>query len=79
MAQRVGRPFFQTGEDGKRRVVSVNHLADRLFLLAVWQGDGSTGSAMMSPFLLPALTWAAAQVAAAFASGRLVVRHVRAL
>lgn len=79
LAQRVGRPFFQTGEDGQRRVVSVNHLADRLFLLAIWQSDGSTGSAIMSPFLLPALTWAAALVAAAFASGRLVVRHVRAL
>lgn len=80
-ARLAGRPAFVEGADGSERIVSVVNVAEDLFLLAIWeQGEASSWAASaMAPYLLPALTWAAALIAAALASGRLVVRHVRAL
>ncbi|WP_128514575.1 sensor histidine kinase [Tabrizicola thermarum] len=70
--------FVET-PDG-RRIVSVVPIARDLFLLSVWKQDSAsfwTNAAI--PYTIPALTWMAALAAAAFASSRLVVRHVRAL
>ncbi|MEZ5756322.1 MAG: histidine kinase dimerization/phosphoacceptor domain -containing protein [Paracoccaceae bacterium] len=80
-ARLAGRPTFARGADGVERIVSVVRVAEDLFLLAIWeQGEGGSWAASaLAPYLLPALTWAAALIAAALASGRLVVRHVRAL
>lgn len=76
----VGQPFYHRGAEGKRQIVSVTRVADDLYLLALWQHDAVAGwSTGLAPFLLPALTWAAALLAASIASQRLVVRHVRAL
>lgn len=76
-----GHPFYGEGADGRRRIVSVNSVAPDLFLLAVWERENESfwDTAALAPFLLPALTWAAALIAASVASGRFVVRHVRAL
>lgn len=78
---RTGRPFYHRAADGSRQIVSVTRVADDLYLLALWQQDNAAAglNAGFAPFLLPALTWAAALVAASIASQRLVVRHVRAL
>lgn len=80
-ASLAGRPAFVEGADGSERILSVVNVAEDLFLLALWErGDaGAWAASALAPYLLPALTWAAALIAAAFASGRLVVRHVRAL
>ncbi|WP_413875219.1 sensor histidine kinase [Albidovulum sp.] len=77
----AGRPFYSEGVDGRRRIVSVTSVASDLFLLAVWEreNDGLWATAAVAPFLLPALTWAAALFAASVASSRFVVRHVRSL
>lgn len=77
----AGRPSFQDGSKG-RHILSVTTVANDLFLLSLWQSnsDGLFSSASpIAPYLLPVLTWLATLVAAAFASNRLVVRHVRAL
>jgi two-component sensor histidine kinase len=68
--------------DGVRQILSVISVTSDLILVSVWRQKtggvlGYAGSA--APYLLPALTWIAALVAAAFASSRLVVRHVRVL
>jgi two-component sensor histidine kinase len=80
-ARLSGRPVFVTSSDGQERVVSVTNVADDLYLMAIWQrdNDASWAASALAPYLLPALTWAAALIAAALASGRLVVRHVRSL
>lgn len=77
----AGRPSFQEGSQG-RHILSVTTVANDLFLLSLWQSnsDGLFSSASpIAPYLLPVLTWLATLVSAAFASNRLVVRHVRAL
>jgi len=80
-ARLAGEPFFVETDDGPQRIVSVVGVAQDLFVLAVWQrtDGGFWASSPLAPYLLPALTWAAALIAAALASGRLVVRHVRGL
>lgn len=69
-------------EAGGRHILSVTAVADDLFLVSIW-GSSVGGlfdpAGPVAPYLLPGLTWIAALVAAAFASSRLVVRHVRAL
>lgn len=75
------RPAFLEDEKG-RHILSVVGLTRDLFLLSVWQRDNTAALSRFSdatPYLLPVLTWIAALTAAAFASSRLVVRHVRAL
>ncbi len=78
---RVGAATFQDGRDGPR-ILSVTEVAQDLFLVSLWQ-RGTAGilhpTHWAAPYLLPGLTWIAALAAAAFASSRLVVRHVRAL
>ena len=77
----AGQPLYITSPDGTERILSVIPVASDLFLTALWQRDAAGGwaaSAFM-PYLLPALTWAAALIAAALGAERLVVRHVRAL
>jgi hypothetical protein len=80
-AQLAGSPVFVTSEDGQERVISVTNVAEGFFLMTIWQRDSVTSwaSDRMAPYLLPAMTWAAALIAAAIASGRMVVRHVRSL
>lgn len=77
----AGRPYYFEGDDWTQQILSVTQVSEDAFLLAVWQQDNSPSvwAATYSPFLLPALTWAAALIAAYIASQRLVVRHVRAL
>ena len=76
----AGHPFYHRGAGGQLQIVSVTRVADDLYLLALWRHDAAAGLATsLAPFLLPALTWAAALLAASIASQRLVVRHVRAL
>lgn len=77
----AGAPFYVESVDGRRRIVSVTTIASQLYLLAVWEREPESywATAALAPFLLPALTWAAALIAASVASGRFVVRHVRAL
>lgn len=73
------KSFFVEDEEG-RRILSVLSVAPNLFLISVWHpANGSIWMDVAVPYLLPVLTWVAALVAAAFASSRLVVRHVRAL
>lgn len=82
LASRAGSPSFEDDPDRGRRILSVTSVARDLFLLSIWErkDDGLFSPAStMAPYLIPLLTWVAALVAAAFASGRLVVRHVRAL
>jgi two-component system, sensor histidine kinase PdtaS len=72
--------FFDTASG--RKVLSVVAVTPEFYLLSVWQRDAGVfwqRAGSVTPYLLPALTWFAAFVAAAFASSRLVVRHVRAL
>ncbi|MBL8561055.1 MAG: sensor histidine kinase [Gemmobacter sp.] len=81
LATEAGAPRFVTSPDGRERILSVAAVADDLFLTAIWQPEEAhnwLGSAF-APYLLPALTWAAALLAAAFGAEWLVVRHVRAL
>lgn len=63
-----------------RQILSVVSIARDLFLVSVWRPQGTSfWTSVAAPYLMPLLTWLAALVAAAFASSRLVVRHVRAL
>lgn len=81
LTKRAGIATYHDDTSG-RSIVSVTSVADDLFLLAVWQRgtDGFwTQTGALAPYLLPVLTWIAALVAAAWASGHLVVRHVRSL
>jgi two-component system, sensor histidine kinase PdtaS len=82
LASRAGAPTFEDDPAHGRRILSVTSVARDLFLVSLWEQkyDGlfSPASAV-APYLVPALTWIAALVVAAFASARLVVRHVRAL
>jgi two-component system, sensor histidine kinase PdtaS len=69
-------------DDNDRKILSVVAVTRDLYLLSVWQrsvGGFWQRAGTVTFYLLPALTWIAALVAAAFASSRLVVRHVRAL
>ncbi|MDQ2067818.1 histidine kinase dimerization/phosphoacceptor domain -containing protein [Xinfangfangia sp. CPCC 101601] len=77
----VGEPYYSYGTDGQRRIVSITRVADDVNLLAIWEQEhgASAWASRVIPYLLPALTWAAALIAAYIASQRLVVRHVRAL
>lgn len=75
------RPAYVEDAQG-RHILSVVSVTEDLFLLSVWQPETGTfwqRASAFTPYLLPVLTWVAALVAAAFASSRLVVRHVRAL
>lgn len=72
--------YFDNGNG--RHILSVVAVTRDLYLLSVWQRNAEglwQGAGSVTPYLLPALTWIAALAAAAFASSRLVVRHVRAL
>lgn len=67
-------------DDSGRHILSVVSIARDLFLVSVWRPQGTSfWTGVATPYLIPVLTWIAALVAAAFASSRLVVRHVRAL
>ena len=81
LAAEAGQPRFLTSPDGAERILSVATVADDLFLTAVWQREAPQGwvASAFAPYLLPALTWAAALLAAAFGAEWLVVRHVRTL
>ncbi|MBS3980740.1 MAG: sensor histidine kinase [Rhodobacteraceae bacterium] len=71
---------FFVEEGTSRQILSVVTVAPNLFLVSVWRPDSASFlTNVAGPYLMPALTWIAALVAAAFASNRLVVRHVRAL
>ena len=75
------RPAYVDDASG-RHILSVVSVADDLYLLSIWRSDALGRwqiASAFTPYLLPVLTWIAALVAAAFASNRLVVRHVRAL
>lgn len=74
------RPAY-VDDDSGRHILSVVSVTDDLYLLSIWllNATGFWLSNAFTPYLLPLLTWIAALVAAAFASSRLVVRHVRAL
>ena len=81
IAEFTDRPSYF--DDGKGRfILAVVAVTRDLYLLSIWQRDaenGWLGAGTVTPYLIPALTWIAALIAAAFASSRLVVRHVRAL
>lgn len=75
------RPAYVDDASG-RHILSVVSVTDDLYLLSIWRSDALGRwqiASAFTPYLLPVLTWIAALVAAAFASNRLVVRHVRAL
>ena len=75
------KPAYFNDANG-RHILSVVGVTRDLYLLSVWQRDGTSlwqRASGITPYLLPALTWISAFVAAAFASSRLVVRHVRAV
>jgi two-component sensor histidine kinase len=78
LATRPGAAFSE--DAAGRYILSVVSIAQDLFLVSVWRPDSSSfWTNVAVPYLMPVLTWVAALVAAAFASSRLVVRHVRAL
>lgn len=65
---------------GSRKILSVVSIARDLFLVSVWAPENASfWSSVALPYLMPLMTWTAALTAAAFASSRLVVRHVRVL
>lgn len=67
-------------DDAGRHILSVVSVARDLFVVSVWKpGNASFWTNVAIPYMMPVLTWAAALIAAAFASSRMVVRHVRAL
>ncbi len=67
-------------DDRGRSILSVVPIAHDLVLVSVWRPlSASFWTNVAVPYMMPLLTWLAALVAAAFASSRLVVRHVRAL
>jgi len=69
-------------DDSGRHILSVVSVTDDLYLLSIWRPNAVSSwqqASALAPYLLPVLTWIAALTAAAFASSRLVVRHVRAL
>jgi two-component sensor histidine kinase len=77
----AGKPAFVSTPEG-RKILSVVKVTRDLSLVSVWErasGGAWSRATALTPYLLPALTWIAALVAASFASSRLVVRHVRAL
>lgn len=77
---RLSDTSFFVEEGNSRHILSVVTVARNLFLVSVWRPDSASfWTNVAVPYLMPALTWIAALVAAAFASNRLVVRHVRAL
>jgi two-component system, sensor histidine kinase PdtaS len=81
LAHMADKPAF-VEDHGPRQILSVVSVTKDLFLVSVWQRKtaGALGATSgLVPYLLPALTWIAALVAANFASSRLVVRHVRTL
>ncbi|NHB76009.1 sensor histidine kinase [Rhodobacter calidifons] len=81
LADLAGKPTFVATPQG-RRILSVVGVTDGLLLVSVWENRDAeiwSRASSLTPYLLPALTWIAALVAASFASSRLVVRHVRAL
>lgn len=81
LPERAGQAWFETGPAG-RKILSVTAVTKGLFLVSVWRPAATSVldmNAALVPYLLPGLTWIAALVVAAFASSRLVVRHVRAL
>ncbi|MFN3994176.1 MAG: sensor histidine kinase [Tabrizicola flagellatus] len=81
LASLAGRPAFVATPEG-RKILSVVNITRDLSLVSVWErasGGAWSRATALTPYLLPALTWIAALVAASFASSRLVVRHVRAL
>jgi len=81
LALLADRPAYVDDANG-RHILSVVSVTDDMFLLSLWQRESGNlwqRASAFTPYLLPGLTWIAALVAAAFASSRLVVRHVRAL
>lgn len=77
----ANRPAYVDDATG-RHILSVVSVTNDLYLLSVWRRDASSlwqRAGAFTPYLIPVLTWIAAFVAAAFASSRLVVRHIRAL
>lgn len=78
MPSRVDQSAFEEGPDGQHGIVSVTKIAPDLFLLSTWQRDLPAWEDA-KPYLLPALTWAAALIAAAWSSSHLMVRHIRSL
>ena len=68
-------------DDSGRHILSVVGVTDDLYLLSLWRRNATSWerASAVTPYLLPVLTWIAALTVAAFASSRLVVRHVRAL
>lgn len=77
---RLSDTSFFVEEGDTRHILSVVTVARNLFLVSVWRPDSTSfWTNVAVPYLMPVLTWVAALVAAAFASSRLVVRHVRAL
>lgn len=75
------RPAYVDDASG-RHILSVVSVTDDLYLLSIWRQDRMSlwqQASAFTPYLIPVLTWIAALLAAAFASSRLVVRHVRAL
>lgn len=73
------RAAYIDGAAGQH-ILSVVSVTRDLFLVSVWRPDPTSFWAnRATPYFLPVLTWIAALVAAAFASSRLVVRHVRTL
>lgn len=78
---RAGRASYE-GDRDRRQILSVTAVSRDLFLVSLWQRTPmriTDPAHAAAPYLLPGLTWIAALIAAAFASSRLVVRHVRAL
>jgi HAMP domain-containing protein len=79
LASRSEDAFFVEDRQG-RHIVSIVSVARDLYLASVWQPDSASfWTNVAVPYMMPVLTWVAALIAAAFASSRLVVRHVRAL
>ncbi len=81
LADLVDHPTFVEGETG-RNILAVVGVTSDLYLLSIWQPEAGSfwqRATAFTPYLLPVLTWIAALAVAAFASSRLVVRHVRAL
>ncbi len=81
IADLTDRPTYFDDGSGQK-ILSVVAVTKDLYLLSVWQrnvGGFWQRAGNVTFYLLPALTWIAALVTAAFASSRLVVRHVRAL
>ncbi len=81
LAGKGRQSFFGVSPEGERRLYTVMPIAEGLYLLGTWRGEGRDGLLQSTgmPYLFPALMWLAGLAVALYGAERLVLRHLRRL